>query len=98
MPEYLYRRTHGIVGLLRRLIEDGLTKAIESGLEDLTIDLLDEITINLGNVPGKDDGRDAEAGEIPDIDTSPKRKPGPKPRKGRNSVYDDRGTPPAAEA
>jgi hypothetical protein len=98
MPEYLYRRTHGIVGLLRRLIEDGLTKAIESGLEDLTIDLLDEITINLGNVPGKDDGRDPEAGEIPDIDTSPKRKPGLKPRKGRNSVYDDRGTPPAVEA
>ncbi|MFJ9888482.1 TniQ family protein [Streptomyces sp. NPDC091287] len=65
MPEYLYRRTHGIVGLLRRLIEDGLTKAMESGLENLTIDLLDEIAINLGNVPGKDGIRDAEAGEIP---------------------------------
>ncbi|MEE4545767.1 ATP-binding protein [Streptomyces sp. V4-01] len=98
MSEYLYRRTHGIVGLLRRLAEDGLVKAMESGLEDLTIDLLDEITINLGNVSGRDDGRDAEAGEIPDIDTSPKREPGPRPRKGRNTVYDDRGTPPATEA
>ncbi|MEW1794082.1 ATP-binding protein [Streptomyces niveus] len=103
MPEYLYRRTHGIVGLLRRLVEDGLTKAMESGLEDLTIDLLDEITINLGNVPGKDGVRDAEAGEIPDVDTSPEpgRKPETKrskPRKGRNKVLDDRGTPPAAEA
>ncbi|MFD5741272.1 ATP-binding protein [Streptomyces massasporeus] len=99
MPEYLNRRTHGIVGLLRRLIEDGLTKAMESGLEDLTIDLLDEITINLGNVPG----RDPEAGEIPNVDTSPQpeQKPAPKTaksRKGRNTVLDDRGTPPAAEA
>ncbi|MFD4339964.1 TniB family NTP-binding protein [Streptomyces anulatus] len=103
MPEYLYRRTHGIVGLLRRLIEDGLTKAMESGLENLTIDLLDEIAINLGNVPGKDDIRDAEAGEIPDVDTAPQLKAKaarkiPKARKGRNTVLDDRGTPPAAEA
>ncbi|MFE4536351.1 hypothetical protein ACFRKB_14900 [Streptomyces scopuliridis] len=103
MPEYLYRRTHGIVGLLRRLIEDGLTKAMESGLENLTIDLLDEIAINLGNVPGKDGIRDAEAGEIPDVDTAPQPKAKaarkiPKARKGRNTVLDDRGTPPAAEA
>ena len=54
MPEYLRRRTHGIVGLLRRLIEDGLVKAMDSGLDDLTTDILDEIPINLGNVPGKD--------------------------------------------
>ncbi|MEU7205914.1 TniB family NTP-binding protein [Streptomyces sp. NPDC045470] len=98
MPEYLFRRTHGIVGLLRRLIEDGLVKAMESGLENLTTDLLDEITINLGNVPGHDDIRDADAGEIPDVDTAPRPGPGKKPKKGRNTVYDDPGTPPAAEA
>ncbi len=107
MPEYLRRRTHGIIGLLRRLIEDGLTKAMESGLEDLTIGLLDEITINLGNIPGQYGVRDAESGEIPDVDTSPEPEQGPerkvetksvKPRKRRNTVLDDRGSPPAAEA
>jgi hypothetical protein len=35
MPEYLFRRAHGIVGLLRRLVEDGCTKAITSGEERL---------------------------------------------------------------
>ncbi|WP_262505831.1 hypothetical protein [Streptomyces sp. TRM68367] len=105
LPEYLYLRTHGIVGLLRRLVEDGLAKAMESGLEDLTIDLLDEVTINLGNIPGKDGVRDPEAGEIPDVDTAPQPQPQvkpagetPKAKKGRNTVLDDRGTPPAAEA
>ncbi|WP_330434258.1 TniB family NTP-binding protein [Streptomyces sp. NBC_00825] len=100
MPEYLRRRTHGIVGLLRRLIEDGLVKAMDSGLEDLTTGLLDEIPINLGNVPGKYNERDAEAGEIPDVDTTPqpKQKPQQAPKKGRNKVYDDPGTPAAVEA
>jgi len=99
MPEYLYRRTHGIVGLLRRLVEDGLVRAMESGLEDLTTELLDEIPINLGNIPGKDSERDAEAGEIPNVDTAPptRRKPRSAPKKHRNAVYDDPGTP-AAEA
>ncbi|WP_326698973.1 AAA family ATPase [Streptomyces sp. NBC_01754] len=96
MPEYLYRRTHGIVGLLRRLAEDGLVKAMESGLEDLTTELFDEVPINLGNIPGKENERDAEAGEIPDIDTSPQSKRKPRPtKKARNKVYDDPGTPPA---
>jgi len=37
MPEYLFRRTRGIVGLLRRLIQDGCTRAMETGREELTI-------------------------------------------------------------
>ena len=41
MPEYLFRRTGGIVGLLERLIEDGCAQAIDTGAEQLTIDLLD---------------------------------------------------------
>ncbi|MGW1350225.1 hypothetical protein ACWCQE_13235 [Streptomyces sp. NPDC002409] len=96
MPEYLFNRTHGIVGLLKRLIEDGCTRAMETGREALTTDLLEEITINLGNVPG----RDGAAGEIPDIPTeraNGKRRTGPR-RKGRDTVFDDRGQRPAADA
>ena len=36
MPEYLYRRTNGVVGLLERLIEDGCREAIDTGAEFLT--------------------------------------------------------------
>ena len=61
MPEYLFRRTGGVVGLLERLIEEGCVEAVETGLEKLTDDLLDTLLINLGNDPT----RDATAGEIP---------------------------------
>ncbi len=93
MPEYLFRRTSGIVGLLERLIEDGCTRAIASGTERLTIELLDGIEINLGNLPG----RDPTAGEIPPVPPRPaatkaKRTGGKRPR---NTVFDDHGTPPA---
>jgi hypothetical protein len=40
MPEYLFRRTGGVVGLLRRLIEDGCARAIATGEERLTRVLL----------------------------------------------------------
>jgi Bacterial TniB protein len=36
MPEYLFRRTSGVVGLLERLIEDGCAAAIATGREQLT--------------------------------------------------------------
>jgi len=93
MPEYLFRRTGGIVGLLERLIEDGCTRAIAYGEERLTIDLLGRIELNLGNVPG----RDPTAGEIPTVPPPPaaakaKRTGGKRPR---NTVFDDHGTPPA---
>lgn len=90
MPEYLFRRTNGIVGLLERLIEDGCTRAIDTGAEHLSIDLLDEIDINLGGQPG----RDPTAGEIPAVPPRPRqstRKP-----KARNTVFDDRGPVTAA--
>lgn len=94
MPEYLFRRTEGIVGLLNRLIEDGCTKAMENGQENLTTDLLGEIPINLGNIPG----RDAASGEIPVLwgeeeAASPKRR-----KRGRNTVLDDQGSRPAGDA
>ncbi|MGV9337928.1 hypothetical protein [Streptomyces sp. NPDC003688] len=95
MPEYLYRRTHGVVGLLRQLIEDACTWAIRTGLETITSDLLETITINLGNVPD----RDRDAGEIPDIDLTPEstKRPPRKRKRVRNTVFDDPGTPAAAE-
>ncbi|WP_228839044.1 hypothetical protein [Nocardia amamiensis] len=88
MPEYLFRRTNGVVGLLERLIEDGCTEAINTGVENLTSDLLDTITINLGNIPGPARTND----EILNIPITP----GPEKRKRRrNTVFDDRGLPPA---
>ncbi|WP_431776190.1 TniB family NTP-binding protein [Streptomyces cucumeris] len=84
MPEYLYDRTDGVVGLLERLIEDGCREAIDSGEEQLTEDLLENIAIDLPDA-GR---RDADAGELPSVPS----KPAPRPRRrGRNTVLDDRG-------
>jgi len=91
MPEYLFRRTTGVVGLLERLIEEGCAEAMDTGAERLTDELLDGILINLGNDPT----RDHAAGEIPTVpatapsDTKPRRR-------ARNTVFDDHGLPPAA--
>ncbi|KOY53600.1 AAA family ATPase [Streptomyces sp. XY332] len=87
MPEYLFRRTRGIVGLLKRLIEDGCREAIESGAEELTPELLATIPIQLGNVAD----RDPSAGEIPEIPAAESAKSTVKRRRGRNTVFDDRG-------
>lgn len=96
MPEYLFRRTRGIIGLLRRLIEDGCTEAITTGEERLTPELLARTPIRLGNLADLD----PEAGEIPDIpaDIRPPRQPdGKKSSKPRNTVFDDRGGKQAAD-
>ena len=61
MPEYLYRRTNGVVGLLERLAEDGCREAISTGTERLTQALLDNVTLSLPDMRS----RDAGAGEIP---------------------------------
>jgi len=90
MPEYLFRRTHGIVGLLRRLIEDGCAKAIATGEEQLTPRLLAGAAIRLGNLADLD----PEAGEIPPIpqDVEPPARPRKKPgKRPRNTVFDDHG-------
>jgi hypothetical protein len=88
MPEHLFRRTNGIVGLLERLIEDSCAEAIDTGEEQLTIPLLDTITISLGNLQAKD----ADAGEIPAVP----QQPAGKKRRGRNAVFDDGGSSRAA--
>ena len=79
MPEYLFRRTGGIVGLLERLIEDGCTDAIDSGAEQLTTGRLDSLDINLGNIPSH-----LTAAERPAV---PARHAAA--RKNRNTVFDE---------
>ncbi|MFE5964190.1 hypothetical protein [Streptomyces sp. NPDC056463] len=89
MPEYLYRRTRGIVGLLKRLIEAGKSEAIESGTEMLTPEQLATIPIRLGNLADRDP---SEIPEIPEAEPHPAHQARPNPRRrGRNTVFDDRG-------
>jgi hypothetical protein len=90
MPEYLYRRTNGVVGLLERLIEDGCREAIDTGAEFLTQAVLDNVALSLPDIRG----RDARAGEIPPIPPGPAQAGGSragKRKRGRNTVFDDRG-------
>jgi Bacterial TniB protein len=91
MPEYLFERTNGVVGLLERLIEDGCQEAIASGAECLSETLLDGIAITLDRAPLRDPG----AGEVPDIprpESAPTGKPRPARRaRPRNTVLDDHG-------
>ncbi len=90
MPGYLYRRTDGVVGLLERVIEDGCREAIDTGTERLTQALLDNVVLSLAGAPG----RDAEAGEIPAVPPGPAPPAGGdtgKRKRGRNTVFDDRG-------
>ncbi|OEJ22957.1 hypothetical protein AR457_37740 [Streptomyces agglomeratus] len=84
MPEYLFTRTNGVVGLLERLIEDGCTEALTSGAECLTETLLDGLPLTLGGA-----GRDAEAGEIPTVPAASARRP--RVGRRRNSAFDDHG-------
>jgi hypothetical protein len=92
MPEYLFRRTRGVVGLLRRLIEDGCAQAIATGEERLTPGLLAGTPIRLGDLAGLD----PEAGEVPDIPQHASPPPQPKKkRRPRNTVFDDHGDRPA---
>lgn len=87
MPEYLFRRTKGVVGLLQRLIEAGCAEAMTSGEERLTPELLARTPIRLENLADLD----PDSGEIPEIPQgvqvpTPKRRPG-----ARNTVFDDHG-------
>jgi hypothetical protein len=86
MPEYLFRRTGGILGLLKKLVQEGCRHAIETGTEKITAGLLDTLVLNPDDFPGLD----PDAGEIPDIPPPPASR---KRRKPRNTVFDDRGTP-----
>lgn len=85
MPEYLYGRTGGIIGLVRRLVQEGCRHAIETGTETITAELLDALTLDPDDLADLD----PDAGELPDIPAPPS----PEPRKRRNTAFDDRGTP-----
>ncbi|MEU4419291.1 TniB family NTP-binding protein [Actinoplanes sp. NPDC024001] len=89
MPEYLFRRTNGVAGLLERLIEDGCAEAMNTEAEVLTEELLDDIGINLGNDPR----RDAAAGEVPAVPAKTPAASKKPSHRGRNKVFDDHGIP-----
>ena len=78
MPEYLFRRTGGIVGLLKKLIQEGCRHAIDTGDETITAGLLDALAIS----PRRPPGLDPDAGEIPDIPADA----GPAARKPRKAA------------
>lgn len=88
MPEYLFRRTNGVVGLLERLIEDGCGHAIAAGVERLTQTLLDGVVLNAA-------GNDTAAGNSPRTAAQPGQPEEPpgkgKRRRGRNTAFDDNG-------
>lgn len=89
MPEYLFGRTNGVVGLLEKLIQRGCRLAIEDGSERLDTTLLNRCRVSPTDLPDLD----AESGEQPLI---PPIKNPPKKKRGRNTVFDDTG--PGAEA
>jgi hypothetical protein len=82
MPEYLFGRTRGVVGLLRRLFEDGCTEAILTGEERLTPELLAKTTIHLGNLDDLDPG----ASEVPTSRRTPPRPRRPSPAAGADAT------------
>ncbi|MEU5524773.1 TniB family NTP-binding protein [Streptomyces sp. NPDC047860] len=90
MPEYLMRRTGGVIGLLGRLLEDGAQEAMGSGKELIDESLLDEIVLR----------RDApeQPPDEPVIPTAPQTaaKKATRSKRPRNTVFDDSG--PAARA
>ncbi|MFE4258192.1 AAA family ATPase [Streptomyces sp. NPDC056883] len=92
MPEYLFERSHGVVGLLERLIEDGCQEAIDTGTELLTETLLDGLPLSLAGAPGRDPG----AGEVPALPAARPAKKAPR-RRPRNTVFDDHGPAAASQ-
>jgi hypothetical protein len=92
MPEYLFSRTMGVVGILEKLIQHGCRRAMEDKSERLTKDLLNQFAVTPDDMPDLD----AESGEQPNIpphNPTPKKKP-----TGRNTVFDDDGPAAAGSA
>ncbi|MFJ3795279.1 ATP-binding protein [Streptomyces sp. NPDC090088] len=88
MPEYIYRRTGGVVGLIERLIEDGASLAMDTGLEEITEELLDRVVIRTQHPK-----RDRAAGEEGDVPPALPTKKAVQGRRPRNTVFDDKGVP-----
>lgn len=85
MPEYLIRRTGGVVGLLGRLIEDGAQEAMDGGREVLDEELLDEIVLR------REDMTNAPDEPIPPARPPAARRSSSAKRRPRNTVFDDHG-------
>lgn len=90
LPEYLFRRTGGVVGSLVQLVSKASRKAMrspdpETGHELITREILDTVEIDFG----AEDGRIPEAGEVPDI---PLHRPRARKAAGRprSTVLDDK--------
>ncbi|WP_380286432.1 hypothetical protein [Kitasatospora purpeofusca] len=91
MPEYLMRRSGGVVGILGRLIADGAQEAMDSGKETLDEALLDGIVI----------GREEPVGPAATQDQfaePAQAKPRAGRARGRNTVFDDHGSQAATAA
>jgi hypothetical protein len=88
MPEYIYRRTGGVVGLIERLIEDGAALAMDTGIEEITEELLDRVVIRTQHPK-----RDRAAGEEGEVPPSREPKKAVQGRRPRNTVFDDKGVP-----
>ena len=88
LPEYLFRRTGGVVGSVVQLVSRGARSAMRdpdpaTGEELITRELLDKEVIDFAG----EDGRVPEAGEIPSV---PPHRPAAARAKGRNTVLDDK--------
>lgn len=96
MPEYLFERTRGIVGILRKLIQKACHRAIVTGEEEITTGLLESTVLTRKDFPGLD----PDSGEIPEgvLAGAPAAKKPARPRKPRNTVFDDHGAPAAGTA
>ncbi|MGW1711022.1 ATP-binding protein [Streptomyces sp. NPDC002206] len=88
MPEYIYRRTGGVVGLIERLIEDGASRAMDTRIEEITEELLDKVIIRTQHPK-----RDRAAGEEGNVPAALPAKKTARARKRRNTVFDDKGVP-----
>ncbi|MFJ1859955.1 AAA family ATPase [Streptomyces anulatus] len=89
MPEYLFARTNGVVGLLEKLIQRGCRLAVEEESEHLDVTVLDRCQISPTDLPDLDAGS-GEQPVIPQVRNEPGKK------KPRNTTFDDFG--PAAES
>ncbi|WP_330248565.1 MULTISPECIES: TniB family NTP-binding protein [unclassified Streptomyces] len=85
MPEYLMRRTGGVVGLLGRLLEDGTQEAMESGKELIDESLLDEIVLR------RDEPEQPPDEPVIPIDPPTVDKKSRQVKRRRNTVFDDHG-------
>lgn len=100
LPEYLFRRTGGVVGTVNRLVTEACRAAVDSpdpetGEERITVALLDGITANYS----AEEGRIAEAGEIPDVPAVPPAAArAPRRAKGTSTVLQERRPGPARRA